>query len=61
MTSFKGYANDVENGRVNVESKHSFVKIGLNKFLRSKNQMLNAWKNYFLNECVDWTLTLSTH
>ena len=30
MTSFKGYANDIENERVNIESMCSFLKIDLN-------------------------------
>ena len=44
MTSFKGYANDVEDERFNVESMRSFLKIVLNRFLAYKNKMFNAWK-----------------
>ena len=42
MTSFKGYANDVEDERFNVESMRSFLKIVLNRFLAYKNKMFNA-------------------
>ena len=43
MTSFKGYANDAENERVNnIASMSSFLKIDLNRFLRGNNQMLDA-------------------
>ena len=43
MTSFQGYANDVENEKSNVESMRSFLKIDLG----CKNQMFNAWNTFF--------------
>ena len=59
MTSFKGYANDVENERVDVQSMCSFLQIDLNRFLECKNRMFNAWNAFKKNERIDSTLTLS--
>ena len=54
----KGYANDVEKERVNVESLRSFLKLDLNRFLGCNNQMFMHEK-YPKNKRVDSKLTLS--
>ena len=58
MTSFKGYANDVENERVNVEWMRSLLKTDLNRFLGYENQMFKAWNTFSKNEQFDSTFNI---
>ena len=46
----KGYANGVENERVNIEWMRSILKIDLNRFLGYKNQTFKSWNTFSKNE-----------